>query len=121
VLSWKGESFVERIGRTHDCTGSAQSVATSRLTAATTLQALELTNGDTLDSKLKLAAKRLAPDVAQDPPTWVDRIYQQLLSRGPTTVERNAALEYLGARPGVERISDVLWSLCMLPEFQLIN
>jgi hypothetical protein len=89
--------------------------------AATTLQALELTNGDTLDSKLKVAAKRMAPDANQDPGAWLDRLYRQLLSRAPTESERTAALEFLGTQPAPERLGDVLWSLAMMPEFQLIN
>ena len=98
-----------------------EQVATSRLTAATTLQALELTNGDTLDSKLKATARRMAPDAAQDPASWLNRTYKQLLSRPPSDAERDAALEYLGEKPAPDRLADVLWSLMMLPEFQLIN
>lgn len=98
-----------------------EQVATSRLTAATTLQALELTNGDTLDAKLNFAGKKLVEKAAQDPRTWLDRTYTHLLARPPTDAERTTALSFLGEKPTPENLSDLLWSLAMLPEFQLIN
>jgi hypothetical protein len=98
-----------------------EQVATSRLTSATTLQGLELTNGSTLDVKLKHAGKQLVGDVTRDAKAWLDRTYTQLLSRPPTDQERNTALEFLGDAPSADRVSDFLWSLAMLPEFQLIN
>lgn len=100
---------------------SREQVATSRLASATTLQVLELTNGSTLDLKLKHAGKQLAGDAVRDTKAWLDRTYTQLLSRPPTDSERSAALEFLGDEPSPDRVTDLLWSLAMLPEFQLIN
>lgn len=100
---------------------SREQVATSRLTSATTLQVLELTNGSTLDLKLKHAGKQLAGDASRDAKAWLDRTYTLLLSRPPTEQERNAALEFLGDEPSPDRVTDLLWTLAMLPEFQLIN
>src|SRR3954449_6661358 len=48
-----------------------EQVMTVRSTAATTLQALELTNGATLDGRLKKMAQKLAPDAAKDPNGWI--------------------------------------------------
>jgi hypothetical protein len=98
-----------------------EQVATSRLTSATTLQVLELTNGSTLDLKLKHAGKQLVGDASRDGKAWLDRTYTQLLSRPPSDQERNTALEFLGDAPSADRVTDFLWSLTMLPEFQLIN
>lgn len=100
---------------------SREQVATSRLTSATTLQVLELTNGSTLDVKLKHAGKQLVGDASRDAKAWLDRTYTVLLSRPPTEKERNTALEFLGDEPTPDRVTDLLWSLAMLPEFQLIN
>jgi hypothetical protein len=100
---------------------SREQVATSRLATATTLQVLELTNGATLDVKLKHAGKQLASDASRDARSWLDRTYTLLLSRPPTDQERGAALEFLGDEPSPDRVTDLLWSLAMLPEFQLIN
>ena len=98
-----------------------EQVATSRLTAATTLQALELTNGATLDAKLKFASTKLAEQAGKDPRAWLDRTYTWLLSRPPSDTERTTALAFLGDKPTPDRLADLLWSLTMLPEFQLIN
>jgi hypothetical protein len=98
-----------------------EQVATSRLAAATTLQVLELTNGSTLDLKLQHAGKQLASDARRDAKSWLERTYTLLLSRPPTDSERNMALEFLGDEPSPDRVTDLLWSVAMLPEFQLIN
>ena len=78
-------------------------------------------NTSTLDLKLKHAGKQLVGDAARDARAWLDRAYTQMLSRPPTDQERNGALEFLGDEPTPDRVTDLLWSLAMLPEFQLIN
>jgi hypothetical protein len=92
-----------------------------RSDVATTFQALELTNGATLDSALRAASARLAPDVAQDPAEWVEETYRHALARKPTEAEKKAALESLGSPVKPEGVADFLWALAMLPEFQLVN
>jgi hypothetical protein len=92
-----------------------------RSDVATTFQALELTNGATLDEKLKGASTRLAPEVAQDPAAWVEEVYRHALARKATDAEKAAALETLGQPVKPEGIADFLWALSMLPEFQLVN
>ena len=96
-------------------------VTPARITAATTIQALELTNGSTLDTRLKSAAKKLQPDAAKDPAAWIARTYRTLLNREPAADEKQIALELLGTEPKPEAIADFLWAIVNLPEFQLIN
>jgi len=96
-------------------------VTPARITAATTIQALELTNGSTLDTRLKSAAKKLQPDAAKDPAAWIAQTYRMLLSRGPSADEMQIALELLGSEPKPEALADFLWAIVNLPEFQLIN
>ena len=96
-------------------------VTPARITAATTIQALELTNGSTLDTRLQSAAKKLLPDVAKDPAAWIDRAYRMLLNREVAADEKQIALELLGPEPKPEAIADFLWAIVNLPEFQLIN
>jgi hypothetical protein len=96
-------------------------VTPARITAATTIQALELTNGSTLDSRLKSAAKKLQPDAAKDPAGWVASAYRSLLNRGPSADEMQITLELLGTEPKPEALADCLWAIVNLPEFQLIN
>jgi len=93
----------------------------ARSTAATTLQALELTNGATLDARLHKAAAKFAPQAARDVNAWIDRIYRYAFSRPPSPDERAVAVEMLGQAPTADNIADFLWAIVNLPEFQLIN
>jgi hypothetical protein len=92
-----------------------------RSISATTIQALEMTNGATLDEKLKAASTRLLPEATKDPGRWVDLAYRHALARKPTDEEKKLALETLGQPVKPEGVADVLWVLAMLPEFQLVN
>ena len=92
-----------------------------RASAATTMQALELTNGATLDFRLQRTATKIAAEAARDPAAWLTALYREALSRPPSEAEKQVALELLGAPPKPEAIADLLWALVNLPEFQLIN
>ena len=92
-----------------------------RASAATTLQALELTNGGTLNARLQRAAAKSAPDAARDPAAWLNRTFLTTLSRPPSAAERAITLGLLGAKPTPETLADFLWALVNLPEFQLLR
>ena len=92
-----------------------------RASVATTMQALELTNGATLDNRLKKATAKLAAEAANDPAVWLERVYLQALSRPPIPAERELSLTLLGNPPTAEAVADLLWALVNLPEFQLIR
>ncbi|HYR57867.1 MAG TPA: DUF1553 domain-containing protein, partial [Chthoniobacteraceae bacterium] len=94
-------------------------VVPARANMATTIQALELTNGATLDAKLQRCAARLAKDPAAC--ATLDRLFRHALGREPCADERDAIHELLGAQPKFEDVADFLWALVNLPEFQLIN
>lgn len=98
-----------------------EQVATVRQSTATTLQALELTNGATLAETLKAGAcALLTAHGSADPSTLVDSLYRHTLGRSPTAAERRAAEPVLGSPATPEGVEDLLWALAMLPEFQLI-
>ncbi|MES2695501.1 MAG: DUF1549 domain-containing protein [Verrucomicrobiota bacterium] len=98
-----------------------EQVMTVRQATATTLQALELTNGATLAKLLKQGAEKIvSANSDASTATLVTTLYQQTLSRKPTTNERTAAEQLLGSPAKPEGVEDLLWSLAMLPEFQLI-
>ena len=100
---------------------SREQVMTARNTAATTLQALELTNGNTFDARLKRAAQRLAPAAAANPGGFVEQTYRHLLARRPTEAEKAVAVEILGSPAGPQGVADFLWGMTLLPEFQFVN
>jgi Protein of unknown function (DUF1549)/Protein of unknown function (DUF1553)/Planctomycete cytochrome C len=92
-----------------------------RTTAATTIQALELSNGATLNARLQRTAAKFAPEAARDPAGWLCRIYFHALGRLPTPQEQAVCLEMLGNPDKPDAVADVLWAIVNLPEFQLIN
>ncbi len=95
-----------------------EQVTTVRQSTATTIQALELTNGDTLAQLLKRGAEQLVA-TNTDGRTLADRVFRQALCRRPTSKELSLAVELVGLRPKTDGVEDLLWSVAMLPEFQL--
>lgn len=96
-----------------------EQVLTCRVSGATTLQALELTNGKTLATILERCGLRLA----ESPPRTdelVESLYSRAFRRYPSPAELNLAANLLGNRPQPAGIEDLLWAMTMSPEFQLI-
>jgi hypothetical protein len=96
-----------------------EQVVTTRPSEATTLQALELTNGKTLAETLKRGAAAIVNQKVSGP-KLVRSVYQEAIGREPTPEEFKTAEGLLGKKPGLDGIEDFLWAMLMLPEFQLI-
>jgi len=96
-----------------------EQVVTSRADTATTLQALEMTNGGTMAGILQRAALIMVeyPSTSDD---LVDRLYHRAFARSPTATEKTLGQELVGEPPQEEGVEDLLWAMVMLPEFQLI-
>jgi hypothetical protein len=94
-------------------------VTTCRASTATTLQALELTNGETLADALERGAANLSR-TNSDPEKLIQIIFTSALGRPPTPDEFRLASAVVGAEAKKEAVEDVLWAVAMLPEFQLI-
>ena len=96
-------------------------VNTVRPSAATTLMALELTNGGTLTDMLAQGAKKMATSKDVNADELVNQIFQRAMGRSPTAQEAAIAKETI--RPNVKEdgVEDLLWAVVMLPEFQLIR
>ena len=97
-----------------------EQVITDRASQATTLQALELTNGQTLADRLKLIAADLIAQSFPSPEALVERLFLTGLGRSPSAAELTAHLQFFEGTISSEAIEDSLWGLVMLPEFQLI-
>lgn len=97
-----------------------EQVITSRPTAATTLQALELTNGATLARLLQRGAEKLLANRTGASRELIQRLFLQALGRPPTAEELGLAQELVGQPAQKEGVEDFLWAVTMLPEFQLI-
>jgi mono/diheme cytochrome c family protein len=98
-----------------------EQVVTSRPTAATTLQALELTNGETLAKWLHQGAARFLRERPASAEELVADLYRRAFGRGPTLEESRLAGVIVGPAPEPAGVEDLLWAMIMLPEFQLIH
>ncbi len=107
-------AFLTALGRPN-----REIVTTSRPLESSLLQALELTNGASLDSTLKQGAA-IWKSKTKDTRSLVQKIYKDALGREPNQKEMKVAEANLGASPGIEKIQDLFWAIVILPEFQLI-
>ena len=97
-----------------------EQIVTTRPTTATTLEALELTNGETLDDILKRGVQNLLAGPSATEPKLIHRLYEKALSREPTRAELQSAREMIGKPAQPAGVEDFLWAITMLPDFQLI-
>ncbi len=97
-----------------------EQIVSTRPNDLSTLEAMDLSNGSMLASRLQAGAKRLVARW-RNTDDLVQWLYPAALSRAPTTIEVAAAREFVGLQPTETGVEDLLWSVCMLPEFQLIR
>ena len=64
--------------------------------------------------------KWLRENPSIDSETLVAKIFERALNRPPTPEEITASVALIGSPATAEGVADLLWSLTMLPEFQLI-
>ena len=98
-----------------------EQAVTERATAATTLQALELTNGSTLAMVLHKASTKMLADKDASAEQIIDSIYERALGRDPTENEMVLARHVVGSPASADGTEDLMWAVFMLPEFQLIR
>ncbi len=99
-----------------------EQVVTTRGDVLTTLQALDLSNGSEMAEMISRGAASVLkshPDATAR--QLVDTLYLRALIRNPTAEEIAAAETLLGTPITQEGLEDLLWAVCMLPEFQLIH
>ena len=97
-----------------------EQVVSRRDSVATLLQALELTNGKTLDRIISWNSKELIAQDHGSTAKLIKAVYNRGLSRQPTKGELKALSELVGTPASGEGIQDLLWAILMHPEFQLI-
>jgi hypothetical protein len=99
-----------------------EQVVTTRGDQLTTLQALDLANGQILADTLARGANNLLKAYPETPSArLIGEIYVRALCRPPTAEELATAREIVGSPVTPESLADLLWVVCMLPEFQLIR
>ncbi len=103
------------LGRPH-----REQIVSYRESLATMLQALELSNGTALDEQLQRGAEHWLRELGPDEKLLTPAIYLATLGRQPTTNERELAAELLGNPSTKDGVADLMWTLILLPEFQLV-
>jgi hypothetical protein len=86
----------------------------------TTLEAIDLSNGETLAGYLRQGAEQLRAR-GQTPQQFVSWLFQFSLGRDPTADEMATLTESIGPELTATGIEDALWAIVMLPEFQLVR
>jgi hypothetical protein len=86
----------------------------------TTLEAIDLANGEQLASSLKRGAERLKM-AGHATDALVETLYMRALSRRPSTSERQGLTTILGSNPTPQAVEDLLWMVLLLPEFQFVR
>ena len=110
----KNDPFLTALGRPN-----REQVSTSRISQANLLQALELTNGSKFNQTLRKGAAIWVAKY-ESSESLIRALYQKALGREPSVKELNLAVRFMGKKPSVEGIQDLVWAVTLLPEFQLI-
>jgi hypothetical protein len=99
-----------------------EQVVTTRGDVLTTLQALDLSNGQILSETLNRgAANLLKANAKVTPEQLTESIYVKALCRKPKDDELAACRDVLGTPMTPDTLADLLWAVFMLPEFQLVR
>jgi hypothetical protein len=112
----KSDLLMRTLGRPN-----REQIVSTRPNELTTLEAIDLANGEGLSAMLGRGAAQLVARNWKGPDELVEWLYRAALSRPPTKAELALGRETVGARPTAAGVQDLLWAVVMLPEFQLIR
>jgi hypothetical protein len=112
----KSDLLMRALGRPN-----REQIVSSRPNDLTTLEAMDLNNADALSKLLEQGAQQLISRHGGNTSALIDDLYLQTLSRPPTDEEKRLIAETLTEEPHVTAVQDLLWSVFVLPEFQLIR
>jgi hypothetical protein len=103
------------LGRPH-----RDQIVTSRPAELTTLQAIDLANGELLSGYLAKGAKNLSEKLngQQDFINW---LYEHSLGRKPNAGERQLLQTVASDSGNRQQVEDLLWLVFMQPDFQIIR
>ena len=112
----KSDLLMRTLGRPN-----REQIVSTRPDDLTTLEAMDLNNGEILDKRLAKGAKALLGRKFPSSSEFASHVWLAALSREPTTEELDLSVSLLGGKPDVTSTQDFLWSIFMLPEFQIIR
>jgi len=96
-------------------------IVSSRPNDLTTLEAIDLSNNESVAKALARGGQRLSDQDWQGQNDLIDYLFASTLTRLPGESEQTAARKALGDNATSEQVEDLLWALCMTPEFLLIR
>ena len=96
-------------------------IVTSRPSELTMLEAIELHNGQAFADVLARGADYWRLREFSSSGQLVETLFLEALSRRPTDVEMDLALELLGDEVSSAAVADLLWSITMMPEFLMVR
>ncbi len=97
-----------------------ENVATTRERNATLLQAMMLANNQFLYENIREGAQQWLEETNRDPKRFTEQIYLKTLGRLPSKKEQRIASKQLDSQVQVEVLTDLIWSVILLPEFQFM-
>jgi hypothetical protein len=98
-----------------------EQIVSMRPNELSTLEAIDLSNGQALTNLLSAGAAKLKQKAWASPEELTRWLYLSALSREPAPAELKVAAGMVGAELSEQGIADLLWAVCMLPEFQTIR
>lgn len=110
----KQDEFMKTLGRP-----DRENVTSQRSTTSTLLQSLLLTNSTLFHDKISQAAKSWLAE-GHSPMEAAEYLYQQALGRQPNKKEKRILHKQLKNAGPQAALEDIIWSIVLLPEFQLI-
>jgi len=112
----KGDFLMRTLGRPN-----RDQIVSMRPNDLTTLEAIDLANGQALADALAKGARKLAADQWPDVDAFITHLYKSALTRRPTPGELASLREALGGQLTEQGVQDALWIVCMMPEFQFVR
>jgi hypothetical protein len=98
-----------------------EQIVSMRPNELSTLEAIDLANGQAFTELLGRGAANLLRRSWKSPDEFAQWLYASALCRAPSAAELQVAREILGPQLNEQGIADLLWAVCMLPEFQTIR
>jgi len=112
----KNDFFMKSLGRP-----LRDQIVSMRPADWTTLEAIDLSNGETLATALRRGAQRLIDRDWPQRADLIQHVFQFVLGRSAAAGELEAADEFLGDQLTEQGLEDFLWAVFMTPEFLLIR
>ena len=98
-----------------------EQIVSLRPSDLTTLEALDLNNGQILATRLEQGGRNLAEKNPGSTEAFARWLYAFALSRAPVGPEMALAREALGEHSTPQGVQDFLWAVFLLPEFQYVR